>query len=99
MNRFGYGADVSYYPFSGGVHHSDDLIYLFPHPSDAAKLNAADTKMAEMMVDMWTSFAIDGIPKIRQGQSAPDNKNPMNPVDWKPFMGKFFVWLDWFEIQ
>lgn len=82
---FGYGADVSHYPFSGGVHHSDDLIYLFPHRSDGSKLSAADTKIAKMMVDVWTSFATDGVPKLDQIQNSVDD---LSPVNWKPFNGK-----------
>lgn len=82
FSSFGYGSDVSHYPFAGGVHHSDDLIYLFPHRPDAPKLNAADTLMAKMMVDMWTSFAIDGVPKVTEIQ------NDLKPVNWKPFNGE-----------
>lgn len=78
--RFGYGADVSHYPFVGGVHHSDDLIYLFPDPPDVAKLNAADTEIAQMLVDLWTSFAIHGVPRLPQSESI--------PFDWKPFDGE-----------
>lgn len=58
--RFGYGGDTSHYPFNGGVHHSDDLIYLFPFPLDVADLDENDTKIAQTMVDLWTSFAING---------------------------------------
>ncbi|XP_052859955.1 glutactin-like [Anopheles cruzii] len=62
-SRFGYGVDTSHYPFGGGVHHSDDKLYLFPYPSECpAKLNEKDTEMARLMVDLWTSFAIDGVP-------------------------------------
>ena len=62
FTRFGYGADTSHYPFKGGVHHSDENIYLFPWPENVANLNAADTVMAQRMVDLWTSFAINGVP-------------------------------------
>lgn len=87
-NRFGYGDDVSRYPFSGGVHHSDDLIYLFPDPPDVAKLNAADTRIAQTMVDLWTSFAIDGVPKLPQMQNKLNDTNKTVPLDWKPFEGE-----------
>ena len=82
--RFGYGADVSHYPFSGGVHHSDDLIYLFPYPPNNSKLNAADMKIAKNMVDLWTSFASNGIPTVTETQNSADNKRAPN---WKPFNG------------
>ncbi|XP_058123526.1 glutactin-like [Anopheles ziemanni] len=65
--RFGYGASTAHYPFEGGAHHSNDNIYLFPYPSFAANLNAADTMMSEIMVDLWTSFAIDGVPRSNRG--------------------------------
>uniref|UniRef100_A0A182Q5Q7 Carboxylic ester hydrolase n=1 Tax=Anopheles farauti TaxID=69004 RepID=A0A182Q5Q7_9DIPT len=61
--RFGYGADTSHYPFDGGVHHSNDKLYLFPYPSgQPEKLNKNDTAMAKLMVDLWTSFATEGVP-------------------------------------
>ena len=62
FTRFGYGADTSHYPFDGGVHHSNDNIYLFPWPPNVSKLNAKDTEMAKKMVKLWTSFAISGVP-------------------------------------
>lgn len=49
-SRFGYGGDISKYPFDGGVHHSDDNIYLFPWPSAVLKLNADDKKVAQNLV-------------------------------------------------
>lgn len=78
---------MSRYPFVGGVHHSDDLIYLFPDPPDVAKLNAADTKIAQSMVDLWTSFAIEGVPKLPQMQSKSIETNETVSFDWKPFEG------------
>ncbi|ETN58060.1 carboxylesterase [Anopheles darlingi] len=62
-SRFGYGADTSHYPFGGGVHHSDDKLYLFPYPAEKpGQLNEKDTAMAKLMVDLWTSFATGGVP-------------------------------------
>lgn len=62
FTRFGYGADTSQYPFSGGIHHSNDNLYIFPYPNFAVNLNEKDTIMAKTMVDFWTSFATTGIP-------------------------------------
>ncbi|XP_058463542.1 glutactin-like [Malaya genurostris] len=61
--RFGFGLDTSQFPFGGGVHHCDDLIYLFPYPPEASNLNEADSQIAKKTVDLWTSFATDGIPR------------------------------------
>ncbi|XP_017955622.1 glutactin [Drosophila navojoa] len=57
--RFGYEFGNEHYPFNGGVHHSNDNIYLFATHS----LQMEDTLMAQNMVELWTSFAIDGAPK------------------------------------
>lgn len=61
--RFGFGVDVNQFPFEGGVHHNDDLMYLFPYPTKASKLNEADTAIAKKVVDLWTSFASEGVPR------------------------------------
>lgn len=45
-------------PFFSGVQHGDESFYLFPF----VPLNEQDTYMAMIMIDMWTSFAINGIP-------------------------------------
>lgn len=70
--RFGYGNDVSHYPFDGGVHHSNDNIYLFPSPPEVANLNEADTQMAKKMVHIWTTFITNGFPDLN------------STVDWLP---------------
>jgi acetylcholinesterase len=61
--RFGIFGDTSWFMFEGGVHHTDDLLYLFPYPEDKAQLNADDQAMAKKMVEMWTTFAETGVPK------------------------------------
>uniref|UniRef100_A0A903Z0J2 Carboxylesterase type B domain-containing protein n=1 Tax=Anopheles minimus TaxID=112268 RepID=A0A903Z0J2_9DIPT len=63
--RFGYDQDIRHIPFDGGVHHTNDLLYLFPYPPTAAQLNEQDTIMAKKMVDLWTSFIVDGAPKAQ----------------------------------
>lgn len=81
-NRFGYGGDITHYPFRGGVSHSDDLIYLFPYPPDVAELNEEDTKVAKMLVDLWTSFATNGVPELS------NSNDGITEVSWQPFLGK-----------
>ncbi|XP_058835764.1 glutactin-like [Topomyia yanbarensis] len=77
--RFGYGQNTSHYPYEGGVHHSNENIYLFPSPVEVAKLNDPDTRMSEMMVDLWTSFAIDGVPKSDSAQQWPPVDSLIGP--------------------
>lgn len=80
FNRFGYGANTSHYPFNGGVHHSDDLIYLFPYPWNIANLNEADREMSQILLDLWTSFAKNGTPQAVTSDG--------NTVFWPSFSGK-----------
>lgn len=55
--------NASNYPFDGGISHGDDLIYLFPYPQ-LGSLDRQDKDVSRKMIDLWTSFAIDGTPKI-----------------------------------
>lgn len=70
--RFGYGHPTDHLPFNGGVHHSDDNIYIFP----TIPLNAKDIEIAKKMSSLWTSFATTGIPRV-EGE-----------VDWPPMTRK-----------
>ncbi|KAA0200396.1 Esterase B1, partial [Hyalella azteca] len=61
------------------VNHGDDLIYLFSGPSDHPWLgqelkSAEDLAMRDLMVDLWTNFAITGNP-------TPDG----HPAEWRPY--------------
>lgn len=66
LYSFDYKGEFSYKPtldtLYKGVQHSDDIIYLFPYPPHASKLNIVDTEMAIRMVNLWTSFATTGVP-------------------------------------
>ncbi|XP_058831662.1 glutactin-like [Topomyia yanbarensis] len=77
--RFGFGLDTSQFPFGGGVHHCDDLIYLFPYPPESSNLNEADTQIAKRTVDLWTSFATDGIPRAEGVPEWPSMKRVCGP--------------------
>lgn len=77
--RFGYEQDTSRYPFKGGVTHSDDLIYIFPNPPQVTPLNQTDTQMAKEIIDLWTSFATNGLPRIA------DN-GPNKNFAWPPIV-------------
>ncbi|XP_053685997.1 glutactin-like [Sabethes cyaneus] len=78
-SRFGFDQDVSRIPFDGGVHHTNDLIYLFPYPKSAARLNSQDTEIAKKMVDLWTSFAINGVPSTKDLPEWPTFNNVYGP--------------------
>ncbi|XP_055383604.1 glutactin [Condylostylus longicornis] len=72
--RFGYELSTDHYPFNGGVHHSDDYIYLFPY--HYKNVNEHDTKIIQKMVNIWTSFAIKGIPTYSDNVEL----SPMNGI-------------------
>lgn len=39
-------------------------MYIFPYPRKAPNLNSNDTEMAKIVVDLWTTFVKNGIPKL-----------------------------------
>ncbi|XP_037048128.1 glutactin-like [Bradysia coprophila] len=85
--RFGYEQDTSHYPFKGGVTHSDDLIYLFPYPSQVTPLNQADTQMAKKLIDMWTSFATNSSPpSLENGSGGKFSWPPMITGTFGPYV-------------
>uniref|UniRef100_A0A1I8NLM9 Carboxylesterase type B domain-containing protein n=1 Tax=Stomoxys calcitrans TaxID=35570 RepID=A0A1I8NLM9_STOCA len=49
-------------PFKGGVSLTDEALYLFPYPDHVKKLSPPDEAMAKRMVDLWSSFVINGHP-------------------------------------
>ncbi|XP_046736182.1 juvenile hormone esterase-like [Diprion similis] len=63
-----------------GVPHGEELIYLFPETARFSSFNKTrskkDYKMVNIMVDLWTSFAIQGKPTTRVF-----DKN----MKWEPF--------------
>ncbi|GAB0097227.1 hypothetical protein DMENIID0001_128510 [Sergentomyia squamirostris] len=77
--RFGYGADVSGYPFEGGVTHSDPEMYIFPYPPEIAQLNEEDMRIARIMVDLWGSFVRDGVPTSAEVTTWPPMTNLSGP--------------------
>lgn len=64
-------------PFTAGVSLTDENIYLFPYPDHVQNLNAIDVEVAKKMVDMWTSFAKNGVPTVSDNLQWPpmDNQN------------------------
>ncbi|XP_055621644.1 glutactin-like isoform X2 [Toxorhynchites rutilus septentrionalis] len=94
QTRFGYGADTSHYPFDGGVHHSDDLLYLFPYPPGQPELNEDDARMSRLMVDLWTSFATNGVPRSEalgiEWEPMREYAGPYLHIDKNPRLGSSF---------
>ncbi|CAD6234155.1 GSCOCT00007599001.2-RA-CDS [Cotesia congregata] len=69
-----------------GVIHADELIYLFPFTPEYFRLpdlemSQEDEKMIDILVDLWTSFAIYGEPRT--------NFNGDKSM-WKPYSDNFF---------
>ncbi|XP_063236892.1 carboxylesterase 4A-like [Bacillus rossius redtenbacheri] len=89
---FGYGEEVDY-PFPGGVAHSDDLIYLFPH--DDKNLSGPELAVARTMVQLWTNFAATGSPAPAEGVPAwppiADQKGPYLRIDAASAVGENFL--------
>lgn len=64
--EFSYSPNALDWPFPNGIHHANELIYLFPYPETVTQLNAKDRQMASYMVDLWTSFAETGVPNSKR---------------------------------
>ncbi|XP_046474692.1 carboxylic ester hydrolase-like isoform X1 [Neodiprion pinetum] len=85
---FDYRGTFSYsYKFSGGntenwgAAHGDELIYLLPGPKEmfappGSEFTETDLKVVDTMVELWTSFATNGLPT-----TAALNDNAI----WEPF--------------
>ena len=65
-----------------GITHGDDLIYLFPETAASLQLpfnveqSTSDRKISNVMVDLWTSFAIKGVPR---------SNHLSDPSLWQPY--------------
>ncbi|XP_046740690.1 esterase E4-like [Diprion similis] len=79
------GALSMSYVYSGttvdyGVAHGDDLIHLFPRTQTFSSFNETrskeDYEMVDIMVELWTSFAIEGKPTTSAFG---------NDTNWEPF--------------
>ncbi|XP_002069033.2 glutactin isoform X1 [Drosophila willistoni] len=75
--RFGYELDNSYYPFNGGVHHSNDNIYIFA--THHLEEGSTDVQIARQMIEIWTSFVINGETKHLSSLSSAEG--PYNRID------------------
>lgn len=64
LGKFSYGTDYDYgyLPFREGVQHGDELMYTFAQPDYTKKFNERDRRFSEVIVDLWTSFAQNGVP-------------------------------------
>jgi len=61
-----------------GVANGDDLTYLFPVLQGLFRpLNNDDLKFSHRLIQLFTSFARDGSPKIKMGEGVPD-------FEWHP---------------
>lgn len=64
LGKYSYGTDYNYEyePFRDGVQHGDELMYTFAQPDYTKNFNAKDRKFSDLLVNLWTSFAISGVP-------------------------------------
>ncbi|KXJ82049.1 hypothetical protein RP20_CCG015724 [Aedes albopictus] len=80
------------FPYKGGVFHTDELNYLFPM---RRQMTAGDVAMAKTMVELWTSFATDGVPKA---QNVP-SWNAMGNFSGFPLEGTGNIWNGSFWVK
>ncbi|KAI9554676.1 hypothetical protein GHT06_019952 [Daphnia sinensis] len=88
-----------------GVSHADEILLMFPNFLLPRISNPNDLKVSQMLLDLWTSFAKDGIPqsehvvdkwlptthgKVRYLQIEADNPKLVN--DSMPFQSKLAFW-------
>lgn len=89
MYEFGYDGAFSFYKryfqmedYPGPI-HGDDLYYLFGHQlkmrSKDEKVNEESRAMRDIMCELWTSFAKNGVPKAPRQ----DTWDPVVDVDFK----------------
>lgn len=45
-----------------GVHHFSEVIHMFPYTNFGPFTDPEDFEMVKRVVQLWTSFAIDGVP-------------------------------------
>ncbi|XP_014249629.1 fatty acyl-CoA hydrolase precursor, medium chain-like [Cimex lectularius] len=92
LTKFGYGVEVNF-PFSGGVAHSDDLIYLFPHKD--GNLTQSEMQIAKTVVELWTNFAKNGKPvpatNVNNWPPMVNQDGPYLIIDKVPHIGTSFV--------
>lgn len=74
---------------------TDDNLYLFPFRPGAGSLSKDDSHMAKIMVDLWTSFACDGVPDspLIIGKWSPMIKGKVGPymkLDTVPEVGFYY---------
>ncbi|XP_055902663.1 glutactin-like [Eupeodes corollae] len=55
----------THFPYEVDANLSDENIYLFPYPEEVSRLNSLDRSVSQLMVTMWTNFAISENPDQR----------------------------------
>ncbi|XP_046639317.1 venom carboxylesterase-6-like isoform X2 [Daphnia pulicaria] len=87
--RYGYRHKLGYgdllqlpFKFDFGVVHGDELLLLFTSTGLPLAKHPHDIKVSNMLVDLWTSFATDGVPKSN-----------LVPGNWLPTTEKQTLYL------
>ncbi|XP_030377163.1 glutactin [Scaptodrosophila lebanonensis] len=80
LNRYATPPDeVVDVPFDMGVSLTDDNLYLFPWPRFNVLNSNRDIKIANRMVDLWTSFATSGVPAAKNMPAWPALSDEAGP--------------------
>ncbi|XP_055385266.1 glutactin [Condylostylus longicornis] len=86
--------DIDDLPFDMGVSLTDENIYLFRWPKSASFLSNRDSRIAKLMVELWTSFAANGVPSSNRAPEWPPmtkGSGPYIKIDRVSTIGQNFL--------
>lgn len=63
-----------------GISHGDDLAFIFYNYRGLSKYTPKDERMKDILLDIWTSFAKSGVPKVQGVEWKPASKNPKSDI-------------------
>ncbi|KAB0793257.1 hypothetical protein PPYR_12877 [Photinus pyralis] len=66
-----------------GVCHGDDLAFIFPFPTNPyRRIAPGDEHMKETLLNIWTTFASTGVPKVDGVEWTPISSNEDDPINY-----------------
>ncbi|KAB0793679.1 hypothetical protein PPYR_13299 [Photinus pyralis] len=63
-----------------GICHGDDLSFIFYNYHGLSKYTSKDEKMKNILLDIWTSFAKTGVPKVQGVEWKPVSRNAKSDI-------------------